>query len=69
MKIKIGHEVDQDSNIPEREFLKTVDIIKWMGISRQTLYKLINNENLPCKQVGHTKYFFKPDVLDWMKTK
>ena len=53
----------------EKDLMKSVDFMKWMGISRQTMYRLIQCENLPCKKIGHTFYFYKPDVLEWIRSK
>ena len=50
----------------ERIFLTFQEAQEFLGISHQTLYKLMA-EGLPSHKVGKKRVFFKEDLIQWIK--
>ena len=50
----------------ERIFLTFSEAQEFLGISHQTLYKLMN-EGLPSHKIGKKRVFLKEDLIKWIK--
>jgi len=50
----------------ERVFLTFQEAQEFLGISHQTLYKLMA-EGLPSHKIGKKRVFFKEDLIQWIK--
>ena len=50
----------------ERIFLTFAEAQEFLGISHQTLYKLMN-EGLPSHKIGKKRVFLKEDLIKWIK--
>ena len=64
MKVVVKY-IDTDSK--ESEIMKSVDVMRWMNVSRATLYKMMKESGLPHKKSGHKFYFYKPYLVKWMQ--
>lgn len=52
------------------EPLLSVDqICEYLGVKRDTVYKLIANHNLPAYRVGRLWKFKLPEVAEWVKNR
>jgi excisionase family DNA binding protein len=54
---------DQDI---ERIFLTFTEAQKFLGVSHQTIYKLMK-EGLPSHKIGKKRVFLKEDLVKWIK--
>lgn len=54
-----------DDNI-ERIFLTFSEAQKFLGVSHQTIYKLME-EGLPSHKIGKKRVFLKEDLVKWIK--
>jgi excisionase family DNA binding protein len=54
------------SNRIERVFLTFGEAQDFLGVSHQTLYKLMS-EGLPSHKIGKKRVFFKEDLIRWIK--
>ncbi len=50
----------------ERAYLTFQEAQEFLGVSHQTLYKLIN-EGLPSHKVGKKRVFLKDELLQWIR--
>lgn len=50
----------------ERPFLTFAEAQQFLGVSHQTLYKLMN-EGLSSHKIGKKRIFFKEDLVQWIK--
>ena len=50
----------------ERAFLTFQEAQEFLGVSHQTLYKLIR-EGLPSHKIGKKRVFLKEELLQWIK--
>ncbi|MDM7939202.1 MAG: helix-turn-helix domain-containing protein [Methanothrix sp.] len=50
----------------ERIFLTFAEAQDFLGISHQTLYKLID-QGLPSHKIGKKRVFLKEDLVHWIK--
>ncbi len=50
----------------ERIFLTFQEAQEFLGISHQTLYKLMG-QGLPSHKIGRRRVFFKEDLIRWIK--
>ena len=50
----------------ERIFLTFAETQEFLGVSHQTVYKLIA-EGLPSHKIGKKRVFFKEDLTQWIK--
>jgi len=50
----------------ERIFFTFTEAQEFLGISHQTLYKLMN-EGLPSHKIGKKRVFLKEDLTRWIK--
>lgn len=50
----------------ERIFFTFQEAQDFLGVSHQTLYKLMN-EGLPSHKIGKKRVFLKEDVVRWIK--
>lgn len=50
----------------ERIFFTFAEAQQFLGISHQTLYKLMN-EGLPSHKIGTKRVFLKEDLIRWIK--
>jgi excisionase family DNA binding protein len=50
----------------ERIFLTFAEAQEFLGISHQTLYKLID-QGLPSHKIGKKRVFLKEDLIRWIK--
>jgi len=50
----------------ERIFLTFQESQEFLGVSHQTLYKLMR-EGLPSHKIGKKRVFFKEDLVKWIK--
>ena len=55
----------QSSNV-ERIFYTFQEAQEFLGISHQTLYKLMK-EGLPSHKIGKKRVFLKEDLIRWIK--
>lgn len=50
----------------ERIFFTFTEAQEFLGVSHQTLYKLMN-EGLPSHKIGKKRVFLKEDLIQWIK--
>jgi len=50
----------------ERIFFTFQEAQEFLGVSHQTLYKLMK-EGLPSHKIGKKRVFFKEDLIQWIK--
>jgi excisionase family DNA binding protein len=50
----------------ERIFLTFQEAQEFLGVSHQTLYKLMG-QGLPSHKIGKRRVFFKEDLITWIK--
>lgn len=50
----------------ERIFFTFAETQKFLGVSHQTIYKLMK-EGLPSHKVGKKRVFLKEDLVQWIK--
>ena len=50
----------------ERIFLTFTEAQEFLGISHQTVYKLMK-EGLPSHKIGKKRVFLKEDLIEWIK--
>jgi excisionase family DNA binding protein len=50
----------------ERIFFTFAEAQDFLGVSHQTLYKLMN-EGLPSHKIGKKRVFLKEDIIQWIK--
>lgn len=50
----------------ERVFLTFQETQEFLGVSHQTVYKLMR-EGLPSHKIGKKRVFFKDDLIRWIK--
>lgn len=62
--IKVGRK-KPDENV-ERIFFTFTEAQKFLGVSHQTIYKLMK-EGLPSHKIGKKRVFFKEDLISWIK--
>ena len=55
-----------DKNQVERIFLTFQEAQDFLGVSHQTLYKLMS-QGLPSHKIGKKRVFFKEDLIRWIK--
>ncbi len=53
-------------NKTERIFLTFQETQDFLGVSHQTVYKLMN-QGLPSHKIGKKRVFFKEDLIKWIK--
>ena len=51
---------------PERAFLTFQEAQEYLGVSHQTLYKLMR-EGLPSHKIGKKRVFLKEELMQWIK--
>lgn len=61
----MGRKKKPDQDI-ERIFFTFTEAQEFLGISHQTLYKLMN-EGLPSHKIGNKRVFLKEDLIQWIK--
>ena len=49
-------------NVSEQRLLDVVEVAKILGVSKQMIYKLEKNGDLPCVQIGRRKKFRPEDI-------
>ncbi len=52
----------------ENRWLSVEEICEYLGIGRDTVYKLIENKGLPAFRIGRLWKFKKDAVDDWVET-
>jgi len=60
----MGKEKPRDSI--ERIFFTFQEAQEFLGVSHQTIYKLMN-EGLPSHKIGKKRVFLKEDLIRWIK--
>ena len=63
-RVKVGRK--KSSGDIERIFFTFTEAQEFLGISHQTLYKLMN-EGLPSHKIGKKRVFLKEDLIGWIK--
>jgi len=58
--------LDMASHNPPPDVLTVDQVAEMLQVSRATVYKLINEGEIPCKRVGERWRFSRQAVLDWM---
>ena len=56
----------QQPNSVERIFYTFQEAQEFLGVSHQTLYKLMK-EGLPSHKIGKKRVFLKDDLIQWIK--
>ena len=57
---------DQPKEKVERIFLSFTDAQEFLGVSHQTVYKLMK-DGLPSHKIGKKRVFLKEDLVRWIK--
>jgi excisionase family DNA binding protein len=53
--------------IPMQDPLMTVDeVAEFLGLSRQTIYRKVSEEALPCFKIFSAVRFNRQEILDWI---
>jgi len=55
--------------MPQAELLTSKDVCKHLGITWQTLRRLIRNGDIPALRLGHRTYRFESEAIDLYKNK
>jgi predicted DNA-binding transcriptional regulator AlpA len=48
--------------------IKLDDVVKLTGLTKPTLYGYVQRNELPHFKKGNRLYFFKSEIIDWIKT-
>jgi excisionase family DNA binding protein len=56
----------REKNREERIFLTFQEAQDFLGVSHQTVYKLMS-QGLPSHKIGKKRVFFKEDLINWIK--
>lgn len=51
----------------EDRWLTVDDICKYLSVTKDTVYKWIENKNMPASKVGRKWMFQKDEVDDWIR--
>lgn len=51
------------------EMMTSAEVQKWLGISRATLTRRVQDGDIPAIRVGHVLRFERAELLAWLKTK
>jgi len=62
--LKLGRK-KQNENV-ERIFFSFTEAQEFLGVSHQTIYKLMK-EGLPSHKIGKKRVFLKEDLVKWIK--
>ncbi len=52
----------------EDRWLTVDDICKYLSVTKDTVYKWIENKNMPASKVGRKWMFQKSEVDEWVKS-
>lgn len=52
----------------ENQWLTVNDICKYLNVSNETIYKWIEQRNMPSHRVGRRWMFKQDEVDDWIRT-
>lgn len=66
VKKELSMPKSDESNRIERVFLTFREAQDFLGVSHQTLYKLMG-EGLPSHKIGKKRVFFREDLITWIK--
>jgi len=51
----------------EERWLTVDDICKYLSVTKDTIYKWIDNKNMPASKVGRKWMFQKSEIDEWIK--
>lgn len=51
----------------ERLALSVKETAEALGVSRQTVYRMIHSEGFPSKKLGRRRVIYMAQLLEWMK--
>ena len=51
----------------ERIFFTFTEAQEFLGVSHQTIYKLMKEGGLPSHKIGKKRVFLKEDLIKWIK--
>jgi len=55
-------------NEPERKWLGVEEVSKYMGVSRETIYRMILKKSVPTYRVGKLHKFDAGEIDAWIKS-
>jgi excisionase family DNA binding protein len=59
---------DDSKNSPDLDpFIKTVDVMALLSLSRTKVWDLVTNHGLPAYKLGGDYRYRRSEVLEWMK--
>lgn len=67
-QITIKSPTIKSRNFMEDRWLTVDDISKYLSVTKDTIYKWIENRNMPAHKVGRKWMFQKIEVDDWVKS-
>jgi len=50
----------------EKKFLSMAEVTEFLGISRQSIYRLLS-QGMPCYKLGGRRIFDREELIDWVK--
>jgi len=50
----------------EKKFLSIAEVTEFLGISRQTIYRLLS-QGMPCYKLGGRRIFDREELIEWVK--
>jgi len=53
--------------IMEDRWLSVDEIVEYMGVTRDTIYKWISEKNMPAHRIGRPWKFKKAEVDEWVR--
>jgi excisionase family DNA binding protein len=59
-------EETRENKKPERIFMTFQEAQDFLGVSHQTIYRLMR-QGLPSHKIGKKRVFFKEDLTQWIK--
>ena len=57
-----------NSAVSEERWRSADEVVEYLGVKRDTLYKLITRKNLPAHKLGRLWRFKFSEVDDWMRS-
>lgn len=61
--------IKEKGKFMEDRWLTVDDICKYLSITKDTVYKWIEQKGMPASKIGRKWLFRKEDIDDWVKSK
>lgn len=58
---------NQHKQIEEQKIYTVNEACEFLSITKQTLYKLVRERNIPCYKRGKRLYFMRDELIGWIR--